>query len=302
MLGGSASELTTATRVDEERGIQVDAEFFGEPGGRMLGLLHRPIDGEPRAGVLICPSLHAELMVNYRREVLLANALAELGYAAQRFHYRGSGNSEGRDEDLSLDTMGADAHRWARRLVDRGVDRLGVFGVRFGALVGAGVARQFPAAPLALWQPTVTGDRYFREVLRTQLMREMKGGSSSRPAGSSLTDELDRASTIDVLGYSIHRTLHASAEGSSLVDELGPAPRPVLVVQISRETDLSAELAGIVAAWRAAGGEVRTHLVSKEPGWWFVGEDWKAEEERDETHVLLDTTVNWLAGELGGPR
>lgn len=302
MSGSRGPEVTTATRVEEALGIQIEAEFLGEPGGRMLGVLHRPITGQPVAGVLLCPSLHAELMVNYRREVLLANELAERGFAVQRFHYRGTGNSEGRDEDLSLDTMGADALRWARHLLDRGVEQLGIFGVRFGALVGAGIARQFPGAPLAVWQPTLAGDRYFREILRTQLMREMKSGSSSRPAGSSLTEELDRAGSIDVLGYSIHRALHDSAAGRSLADELGEAPRPMLVVQISREEKMSAELAGFVATRRATGADVQTHLVTREPGWWFVGEDWKAEEERDETRSLLDTTVGWLARELGSPR
>ncbi len=87
-------------------GITEAAEFFGPPGERMLGLAHLPTSAA--SGVLVCSSIQAEFAKNYRREVLLARALARQGRAVGRFHYRGTGNSDGDSLDpiLAVVTVG----------------------------------------------------------------------------------------------------------------------------------------------------------------------------------------------------
>ena len=244
--------------------------------------------------MVLCSSIHAEMMSNYRKEVLLASRLAEQGIAVQRFHYRGTGNSEGGEEQVTLDAMQDDARTWATILTaESSVHDVGFFGMRFGALVAGGAAAGFDGAPVALWQPVVDPMQYFREIFRARRMRELKAGR--QPTTTSLTDELAAAGMVDVLGYTVQRTFYDSTVGRRLTDELGPSPRRVLLVQIERSPELNATHRGVVDAWREDGWEVDTQVVVHEPAWWFVGEDWKAEEIREETTLLVDTTVEWAS-------
>ena len=248
--------------------------------------------------MVLCSSIHAELMSNYRKEVLLATRLAEQGIAVQRFHYRGTGNSEGSEEQVTLDAMQDDARTWARTLQRAAsVEDVAFFGMRSGALVAGGAAAGFAGAPVALWQPVVDPMQYFREIFRARRMRELKAGR--QPAATSLTDELAAAGMVDVLGYTVQRTLYDSTTDRRLTDEMGPSPRRVLLVQIERSPELNGTHRAAVDAWRGDGWEVDTQVVVHEPAWWFVGEDWKAEEIREETTLLVDTTVDWAAAWAG---
>lgn len=298
----SGGELLSASRTSSDRSIQVQVEFLDSGPDRMIGFLHTPLD-RPRGGVVLCSSLHAELMGNYRKEVLLAERLAELGLAVQRFHYRGTGNSGGSDADVTLDSMQDDARTWCEHLVEKtSVPEVGYFGVRFGALAAAGAANGTPGGPVALWEPVLDPEAYFREVFRSQLMRQLKAGKSAQPGARSIDQELANAGVADVLGYSIHETLYKSANGRRLVDELGANPRPALLVQIAREQELSKELATLAAGWGQQGWGVQTDVVVHEPAWWFVGENWKAEELREETTTLVETTAGWMASQMAGDR
>lgn len=284
----------TAIRTDDEQGVRVSVRFLGGPGERMIGFLHAPVT-PPRAGMVLCSSIHAEFMGNYRKEVLLANRLAEHGIAVQRFHYRGTGNSEGIEEQVTLDAMQDDARTWTEQLKqETSVDKVGFYGMRFGAMVAAGTAAGFPAAPVALWQPVLDPAQYFREIFRAWRMRELKAGRQPE-ASFSLTDQLAQAGVVDVLGYSVQRTLYDSTFGRLLVDELGSSSRALLLMQMARNQELSGDHQAAVGTWRTEGFIVDAHIVVHEPAWWFVGEDWKAEEVREETIALVDTTVNWAA-------
>lgn len=291
-----------ALRIDRERGIQVSVEFLAAGPDRMIGFLHTPLE-PPRGGVVLCSSLHAEMMGNYRKEVLLAERLAERGIAVQRFHYRGTGNSGGLDSDVTLDTMQDDVRTWCQNLIAKtSVSDVGFFGVRFGALAAAGGAAAAPDAPVAFWQPVLDPQLYFREIFRSQRMRELKSGKAPTPGATSLDEKLTSAGIADVLGYSIHETLYKSTTDRLLGEELGSAPRSGLIVQISRAAELSSDLAALVAGWNDAGWHTSTHVEVHEPAWWFVGEDWKAEELREETTALVETTARWLADQLAGDR
>jgi alpha-beta hydrolase superfamily lysophospholipase len=296
------SSSPAALRIDRERGIQVSVEFLDAGPDRMIGFLHTPLE-PPRGGVVLCSSLHAEMMGNYRKEVLLAERLAERGVAVQRFHYRGTGNSGGSDADVTLDSMQDDARLWCQNLVDKtSVADVGYFGVRFGALAAAGAAHAFQEAPVAFWQPVLDPQLYFREIFRSQLMRELKSGKAPGPGPTSLDEKLTSAGIADVLGYSIHETLYKSTLDRLLSDELGRSPRAALIVQIAWAAELTSDLATLVTGWEGGGWRTSTHVEVHEPAWWFVGEDWKAEELREETTALVETTAGWLADQLAGDR
>jgi acetyl esterase/lipase len=282
--------LQTAVKIDADDGVREEAAFFGGP-DRLFGVTYLPAD--PAVGVVICSPIHAELLRNYRREVLLARELARSGYAVQRFQYRGSGNSDGDPADETFESLCQDAEAAAARLVETaGVERLVFIGTRLGAVAAAVTARAAGAAALAMWEPVLNADRYFREIFRGHLVSGLKkteDGEERKPQ-----QELRERGSVDVLGYSIDRPLFESVRARRLLDESADAPPHVLLVQIGGGRGLRADAASLVERWREAGASVRTHQLEGSEPWWFGGTPQISGEDPDRSGELTEVTSQWM--------
>jgi hypothetical protein len=260
--------------------------------------------GVPIGGVVICSSLQAEFLRNYRREVLLARRLAAAGFVVQRFHYRGTGNSDGETRDVTFESMVSDALVVAEQ-TRRTSGAVAFVGTRVGTLVAAAAAARLDGVPLALWEPVLDTEGYFRDAFRGGRIHELKKGVRGPRTREDQIEELRRTGSIDVLGYSIDLPLYESALGRTLEIEAGDRSRPVLLVEVSRREELPSEHAALVRRWEERGFAVTTHVVTAaiEP-WWFVGGRTQDEEHSIATE-LVATTTDWLVAnisELKAPR
>jgi alpha/beta superfamily hydrolase len=283
-----------ANRVDRARGIRETAAFIGASGDQVYVSLSEPV-GEARGGVLVCPSLHAEMSSNYRREVLLARRLAENGIAALRFHYRGSGHS---DRDSGFETTGSmcdDALASLTALRQRvGGVPLGVLGTRIGAVVAIDCVAQVQA-PLVLWEPVLNGSRYLRETFRKRAFREIAIGKDRPTSSADLESELRERGLIDVLGYPISSAFHDSFSPMRLAEHVADAvPRPLLVLEIGKAGHVRQEYARLVDGLNAAGWRAQAELAIGSEAWWFAGEGWETEEDQPLTKSLLGRTSSWF--------
>ncbi len=283
-MGGSA------VRVDKRAGVSDDVSFAEVGGAGVFCCSHTPL-GDLIGGVVICSSLHAEHVDGYRQEVILARSLAARGYAAQRFHYRGSGHSDGDSSAATLGTMRDDALA-ARDLLAGRVpsSQIAFLGARWGALVAAGAAARSGAAPLVLCEPAIDPERYFREAIRARLIHELKAGVAQRPSSELLLDELRRNGRIDVLGYPLDLELYDSAAGRDLVGELGDRPRPVLIVDYSRSRAMRTPFEQLAARLREMSCEVTTRAVPEPSASWFSRRVLRT------IDALGELTSDWLAG------
>lgn len=289
-----------AVRTDGETGIHEVAEFFGPDRLKMFGCRHLPL-GPPHNGVVVCSPLQAELVRNYRREVTLGRTLAAAGFAVQRFHYRGTGNSDGEIVDATLETMRDDAVEAAGWLArTQGLDRPTFVGTRWGAMVaGAAAARFGVSSPLVLWEPITTGRSYFRELFRAIHITNLKQGLPVPPSREEQVESMRRTGWLDILGYSVTWPLYKSVIDRTLVGEVGDEPRPVLLVQISRQLELRKEYQALVDRWRGQGFPVDTYVAegADEP-WWFTGGRSYGEETALAEQVAR-VTHDWLADAVG---
>lgn len=283
-----------ATRHDATNGTVESIGFRGQQGSRVFTCLYRPAS-RPRGAVLICPPLHAEFTRNYRREVLLARRLAHEGFLVERFHYRGTGNSDGEGNEVTFETMREDAAAALELLrTESGVGPTFLIGTRWGALVAGSAAASLPTASLVLWEPLLAGSRFFRDGFRTRMVAELKSGVEQPATGEELTRRLRAGETVDVVGYSIEKGLYESSVDRTLGAELGPTPRSMLLIQIGPSSTVRPELAREAQRWRAAGFGLDVQTVQGDEMWWLVEERWSDEGIRSVTNQLVESTTAWV--------
>ena len=114
---------------------------------RLWGMLHLPAGDGPHPAVLLLHGLTATRIESHRFYVHLARALAARGIAALRFDFRGSGDSEGEFQDMTVPGELSDAKAGLDWLVGHpALDsaRLGVAGVSLGGMVAAQLAGRNP--------------------------------------------------------------------------------------------------------------------------------------------------------------
>jgi hypothetical protein len=258
---------------------------------------------EPRACVVISSSLFAESARNYRREVILARALAARGIASLRYHYRGTGYSDGDPAALSFGSMCADATTAFAELRRRspGVPT-GFVGTRLGALVAAAAARDEPSAPILLWDPIATAATFFQDAIKAS---RAGGMIALRQLGTSSAggDDGWAGGSLDSVGYRLPLGLRTSLEGVSLADCVGPAARPILIVTVvpSYEPTPQAETAAeLLRASTASSVDLRR--IEGRLSWWTSRDSWDPDEDHPATREVIARSAEWLERRLtGGP-
>ncbi len=294
-------------RVDEAGRYREEASFIVVRGQRVFSMAHLP-SAPARAGFIICPPILMDLVKNYRQEVLLARFLAAKGIAVQRFHYRGTGHSEGDDSEVSTETMVEDTLAMAERLRGQQGVPLAFLGTRWGAHVAAAAAHRYPGAPLILWEPVGDPGTYFRELIRARLIRETKDPRFARMSGDEVLsggspqtrrwkNELARDGRADILGYALWRRFFEAGSGQQLgVILAASGGRPVLLVQISRQTTARADIVNLKQAIEEASGTCDIRLIRDDPGWMFDGNH-----RMKEVATLLQVSADWLMPRTGAP-
>lgn len=276
-----------ASHVDPSTRTREDATFIPAGDTEMFCVVHRG-PSTPRGGVVICPSIFAEELKIYGTQVLTARACAAAGFAAVRFHYRGTGHSGGVPEECTVDTMLEDVAAAVAHLKDQtDVPTLAFCGGRWGGFVAGLSARGHQGAPLILWEPVVDGYGYFRDIFRASQLSALAGGASALTVTQAV-EHLRAAGVVDTLGYPIHWGLYNSASGRSLMTLAADGARPVLLVQISPHRDLKPEFRKLKDAFTAGGSSVETALVEGEGAWSFV------DSPMPSPGSIIEASLSWL--------
>lgn len=271
-------------------GTTVEAGFFGDAGHTLFGVTTMPARPNGR-GVVICSPILNDQLKNNRREVLLSRELARRGFAVQRFHYAGTGSSEGDLEEMTLDTMTVDAEAATAHLrASTGVDSLAFMGTRMSVIPAATLAARH-GAPVALWEPT-EGTAFFRDLFRGMMMIEMTsdGGGATIP---ELKARFEEQRTIDAAGFSVSWKFYENSD-HRLADVLGDDGAPVFLAQFREKPELRREYVQLVEDLEARGHPVTTHHVLVDEAWMLFIYGFTAEEERSHSKALIDATANWF--------
>ena len=251
--------------------------------------------GPARGAVVVCSPLLLECAENGRAERCLAEALVELGFAVQRFDYRGTGNSVGDAEELTLATAIEDCILAAARLREHArTDALGVVGTRWGTLVAAGVAVPLGARAVALWEARPEGRAYVDEVARTRTFYDL--WNDERPAAGHHQQRLAEGYPLEVLGWRLCPPLAASTQGESLSARLrGPLP-----IRLVHGRGRAGDSARLTAELEALGCTVSASVLDERVLWWAgVNRLLRPEDPQPPLELEATRTARWLAERLG---
>ena len=280
--------------IDEADGSTERAEFRGSPGERVFSYLHLPASA-PRGAVVVCSPLHGEFARNYRREVLLARALAEAGQAVLRFHYRNTGHSDGDGIALTFDSMREDALAGVERLTAEVPEvPLTLVGTRWGALIAASAAAQHPGAAVAMWEPLSTASRFFKDAFMSRRVREMRRGVTAS-TDQELEGRLAAGEGVDVVAHRLEPALFRSSVDRTLDGELGSEPRRMLVLQVGPTATVRPDVARLLPRWEASGLRVDARALQGEETWWLIEEEYVNEGGRSITRELVELTTAWIS-------
>lgn len=131
---------------------------------KIFGIFHRPTSDAPYPAVLMCHGMAGNKAGRYRIYVDLAQQLAMSGIAALRIDFRGSGDSEGSFEAMTLKGEVSDALvalAWLQQQAGVDPNRIGLFGRSLGGAVAVMAASEYGRSKsLALWCPIFSGAQW----------------------------------------------------------------------------------------------------------------------------------------------
>lgn len=272
----------------------------------VYAVFHAAVPGRPDAPVVVhVHALGVEQLTLYRQEVLAARGAAARGFPALRYHARGQGDSAGSSADVTLATLVQDARAAADEAKRRsGRSRVLWLGVRLGALIaalaGGPTSGRTDAAGFILWEPAGNPADFFRQQLRMVLFSRVAGGLKPDATVDQMLERLEQEGSVDVLGYSLQRSLVRSFAGVSLESALAGCGVPVLLAQVQARAKLAPPHAALAQALGAGVASpegapsarhraaVTTALVQDEPGYQNISNPaWQSD-------ALTKLTMEWL--------
>jgi alpha-beta hydrolase superfamily lysophospholipase len=250
--------------------------WFGSAERPLFGWFHAPTDQPVVGGIVLCPPLGIEAICAYFSYRFLADRLAERGLVALRFDYDGTGDSTGDEEDPGrLDAWLGSVRCALDFLAASGVPRLGLLGMRVGALLAADeAARRGDVDSMVLWDPCLNGRSFLREQ---QALRMLSLGGADGAEGA-----------VDAPGLRFHPETVRDLTALELPRTSGRlASRTLVLTHPERpwSSRLAQRLEGETVEWMEATGqgELLDPPLQEPP------------------YQTIEGVTDWLSGALKGP-
>ena len=273
--------------------LQEERFFFENEGARCYAVLHHPaaesVDQAARPGVVLChPLLDFDLYEvpwTIRMVAGYTRGLARAGYPALRFDFRGSGQSDGEFEDVTLGGCVSDLQRAVEVMIEKtGIEEIVLVGVRLAATGAMRVAaRDGRVRRVVLWDPVPDPNANLRAVRRRARasLLAMGRGSDTPPSATTgaeaptgLWGGDGDENRMDAGGYVIGPAFLAELKTWDSKPDVAAFHGSVLILQLIRDwlgaPGLRRELVKLGEAYRAAGADCQIgEAMDVHPAEWY---------------------------------
>lgn len=210
-----------------------DAFFFGSGEEALYAMAHRPASSN-RQAVIFCAPFADDVQRSYRLTYNFCEKLAEAGYLALRFDYRGCGDSAGIHEETDLITRLEDINRAVALVQDKySVEHLTLIGLRLGANLACMAAENNRTVKrLILWEPILSGEKYFYDSLRSNIASQTFIYRELRQNREQLVEGLSKGAFVNIDGYDVNQTLFEAGCRIDLCNQADSISVPTLLVTV----------------------------------------------------------------------
>ena len=256
-------------------------------GGLLRGISYPPA-GACQGALVLCDPFAEEKKSAENTLAALARALAEAGWWAWHWDYRGTGDSGGSFEEFRLADWREDLRAAVAHARAEGAERVGLVGLRLGATLAAEIAEEVGAWCVILWEPIVDGKRYVRELhQRTAIKGMLTEGAGLGADQGSAPRAAPPGEGMDLGGYLVTEAMEREL-GALRITDLAEPGRPTLIVECNARGETTGRVNAIVGTLSV---DTATEALVLEPFWQRIG--------LVETGALIEITVEWLGGTHG---
>lgn len=278
--------------------------FFKNNNCNLFGVLHVPdinasklkpkTSNTDNHGVVLCCPFAEEKLWSHRVFVNFARLLAKNGYTILRFDYMGHGDSEGDFEDFTVETRLSDIAKSVEVIKEKAnVAHVGLLGLRLGTTLAAISAEENPGIDfLILWEPVVKVEEYLQQCLRSNLATQMATYKKIIRTRKEITQDLLNGKVANIDGYLMSGEFYRQAASIDLAKRDIKFSRPVQIVQISRNENLSIKKAYTDLyenKYKQGNRHSELSVVVEKPFWSEIKTYYQ------EAPNLFQKTLSWLA-------
>lgn len=255
---------------------------FTSQGQGLWGMFHLPAGRGPHPAVLLLHGITASRIESHRLFVHLARALASRGIAALRFDFRGSGDSEGEFQDMTVPAEVADAKAaldWLTGRPEIDSARIGVLGNSLGGMIAALLTARNPnlVRGLALWAAVASPDVFAAGAQQ-----------AAAPGSESPLEKLARDGYFLLWGYPLGLGFVQTVFEQQPLAEIGNYRGRAIIVHSASDPTVPAHHADQYAA--AFGDRAVVHKLDDDTHAFVTP---RAEQQ------AIDLTVNWFRDVFG---
>jgi len=220
--------------------INQQSHFFQSNQHWLFGELFIPIGKHHSKGYVICAPFAEEKKSAHRTLVDMAVRLCENGYPVLLFDYAGCGDSTGDFCNTTLSLWINDIYNAIDFFKqETGIENIGLIGLRLGAFLMVQPEVSF-CNEYILIEPVINLSRYFKQILRQKLMKELITDGQVSSNRNQLIKNLDEKQNIDFDGYEISPLFHSELKQYSGLEEYIPRlNKPTLFLHISHIDKMS---------------------------------------------------------------
>ncbi|MFH1701762.1 MAG: alpha/beta fold hydrolase [Candidatus Zixiibacteriota bacterium] len=155
-------------------------------------------------GILFCDPIFEEKQDSRRVLANWAIFLAQEGYNVLCFDFRGQGESVGMFSDFTLEDALKDIENCYQELKDKkGVERIGLFGMRYGCNLAAHAAIELKPEFMILWAPIINGAQHADTLLRTNLTTQLLVHRKVVTNRKALIEKMQAGESVNIDGYDL---------------------------------------------------------------------------------------------------
>lgn len=250
----------------------MQAFFLDAPSGPLFSLYHPAAAGRREAlGLVHLPPFAEEMNRSRRMAALQARRLAALGVHVLLLDPFGTGDSAGNFADARWEIWREDARTAVDWLAARCNGKIGLWGLRLGALLAADIAAQgiAPVSRLVLWQPVLSGERFLTQFLRLRVATAM-AEEGTRESTKDLRARLARGEPLEIGGYEVAPTLAEAIAGmtlASFLSRLQSTRLDWLEIGTATPAELPIGSRQVVVSLKDQGRDVSASIVEGPPFW-----------------------------------